>query len=301
MQCKILNVLMKKSNYILILFFLVSCSSDQKLIDDQVIISEKMGTGTYQYLHQNQIRDYYYYSPQNLDANAPLLFVLHGYGSNKEQLLRYLDFRDLAQKNSFALVYPQGLQDGRGNNHWNSNLQISQFDDVGFLSELANHLTENNNLNKANVFICGFSNGGFMAYELAIKAPEVFNSFSSITGTMSLGSWQDRTKAVPVSFLQISGALDLIVPVTGMDEPGGWGGAPPMDEIISFWANQIKYTDLEVEDNDIVSIDAYSNTDDQTYLSYYLFKNMGHEIPNKEQEGIDAVDLVWGFFKQNLK
>ncbi|MDA8595659.1 alpha/beta hydrolase-fold protein [Flavobacteriaceae bacterium] len=294
---------MKKIKSIFLFVLLaISCITDETNPTQVVQNPSVYGTGEYELIHEGRVREYYYYEPLLLEENAPLIVVLHGYEGNKEQLMQWMDFRGLADQNRFTLVYPQGLKDGGGKNHWNANLQISTINDIGFLTELTEQLVETYDLNQDNVFVCGFSNGGFMAYELAIKAPETFNAFASITGTMSLGTWEDRTLSVPKSILQISGALDRVVPITGMTNLyGGWGGAPGMNQIMSFWAEQLNYTDYNKEDTDLISINQYSNANNDLYLWYYLFKDMGHELPREEQHGINGTDLVWEFFELNMK
>ncbi len=43
----------------------------------------------------------------------------------------------IADANGFAVCYPQGTEDFGGTTHWNADLNISNTDDKGFLSDLA--------------------------------------------------------------------------------------------------------------------------------------------------------------------
>ena len=57
-------------------------------------------------------RTYRLYLPEGVPDNAPLVFVLHGYGGNFN-LDRY-GMNEAADRHGFAVCYPQGVKDGRG-------------------------------------------------------------------------------------------------------------------------------------------------------------------------------------------
>ena len=92
-------------------------------------------------------------------------------------------------------------------------------------------------LDPAQTSKSGYSNGGFMSYELIVKKPEVFRTAAGISGTMSLKTWSNRTFAKAVSVLQLSRGLDRVVPPNGLTNLyGGRGGAPKISDIMLFWA-----------------------------------------------------------------
>lgn len=62
-------------------------------------------------------RTYRLYLPEGVPDNAPLVFVLHGYGGNFN-LDRY-GMNEAADRHGFAVCYPQGVKDGRGKTCWN--------------------------------------------------------------------------------------------------------------------------------------------------------------------------------------
>jgi len=126
--------------------------------------------------HNGGERDYIFYKPDKLEKNDPLVFVLHGYTSNAETIRWYSGMNNTAKANGFAVCYPQGTPDYGGTTHWNARLSISQTDDIGFLSELAEFLQKEHNLDPEKTFVCGMSNGGYMSYILACEAPEIFKA-----------------------------------------------------------------------------------------------------------------------------
>ena len=186
--------------------------------------------------HNGVTREYKLYKPANIPDNAPLVFVLHGYTGNNQGMVWY-GMNDMADVNGFVVCYPQGLKDNGGITHWNAKLKLSSVDDIGFLSELAKYLQSEYNLNPQGTFSCGFSNGGFMSYTLASEAPEIFKAVAPVSGLMSGDTWDEFNSTTPVPILHIHGTADNIVPIDGsMSTSGGWGGAPEVDSLISFWA-----------------------------------------------------------------
>ena len=94
------------------------------------------GQQTFTFDHNGIIREYILYLPNDLNENAPLIFVLHGFASSAQTIMTYSGMNGLADANGFAVCYPQGTEDIGGTTHWNANLNISNTDDKAFLSEL---------------------------------------------------------------------------------------------------------------------------------------------------------------------
>ena len=74
------------------------------------------------------------------------------------------------------------------------------------------------------------------------EAPNIFKAIANVTGTMSEGSWNTLTMTNPpiigTPILHIHGTQDEVVPIDGsMGVDGGWGGAPPVDSIVSYWSS----------------------------------------------------------------
>jgi polyhydroxybutyrate depolymerase len=244
-------------------------------------------------------RDYVLHLPPNLPPDAPLVFVLHGYGG-----LAYNEptWNSVADSLGFAVVAPQGENDKSGKSHWNAGFPDDSTDDIGFLSELAVSLQAQYHLNPAKTFSCGYSNGGFMSYYLISKRPDVFKAAASISGTMSRSNWQNRNTIQPAPILQISGALDDVVPVDGsMDTTGGWGGAPAMNVVIDFWAklNQCASSDT-VQINKHTVAYTYTNGINGNEVWYYLIDNLEHYPPPIGINGdINSAALIGEFFKKH--
>ena len=244
-------------------------------------------------------RRYVLHLPEDLPKNAPLVFFLHGYHGDSRNYAK-MGMSRVADTHGFAVVYPQGKPDRRDVPHWNARLTLSETDDIGFLSALAQKLQRTHNLDPERTFASGVSNGGFMSYTLAAERPEVFKAVGSIIGTMSGYTWEHREDIKPVPVLQISGLDDRIVPVDGSMRPfGGWGGAPDQKTIIEFWKDLDQTTTEEVIE---VSADttAYRYGDGVEGCEVWLYevKGWGHRVPGARKLGVHSVDLVWEFFSR---
>ena len=71
------------------------------------------GTGTlteHKFKHKGVEYTYSVYIPQGLKPDAPLVMVLHGYGSKDVPVIKY-GFNPVADEHGFAICYPHGPKD----------------------------------------------------------------------------------------------------------------------------------------------------------------------------------------------
>ena len=66
--------------------------------------------------NQGLEREYYLYRPEGLRSGAPLVIVLHGYGGSALKGKKAM--MDVADRNGFAVCYPQGIKDPKGKPGW---------------------------------------------------------------------------------------------------------------------------------------------------------------------------------------
>lgn len=253
--------------------------------------------------HDGMQREYLLHIPKNLPPKAPLLLVLHGY-TNKAAFIRfYSNMNKVANRKGFAVVYPQGSVGKTGETHWNAQLELSEVDDIGFLSSLADSLAQRHQLDPQRTFVMGLSNGGFMAYTLACSVPQRFRAIASVIGTMSGKTWSQRDSlSQPMPVLQISGLEDKVVPADGsMGPKNGWGGAPPIDSVMRFWSQRNGCTTLDRQYvTPQTSAYYYESCQDSAQVWYIEIENLRHTWPRKGKHGIKTNELIWAFFEQYL-
>ena len=145
------------------------------------------GQQTFNFLHNGLNREYIYYAPVNIQPDAPLVFVAHGFTGSAQGIMNYCGMNTVADQNGFAVCYPQGTSDSWGDNFWNVGYDFHSgvtVDDVGFIVSLASYLQSTYQLSTVNTFFTGMSNGGELCYLLACEVPNVFRAFAPVAGTI---------------------------------------------------------------------------------------------------------------------
>lgn len=148
----------------------------------------------------------------NPNLPAPLVVALHGYSSNSNGIVRYLDLARAAEKYGFLLAYPDGTIDSRGNRYWNGTDACCAFDpdpadDVSYLTAVMDDIAKRYSVDSRRVYLVGHSNGAFMANRMACEHSHRIAAIVSLAGMQ----WNDPRMCPatePVSVLHIHGDLD---------------------------------------------------------------------------------------------
>ena len=158
-------------------------------------------------------RTFYVYIPESYDGNnpIPLLIGIHGGGGVAKNFNKLTGFSDLAQKEGFIAVYPQGLY-----KQWNAGRDDPQLkskaDDVGFISAMVDKIGDRLNIDKKKVYAAGISNGGFLAYKLACELPHKITAVAAVASNLpDLICESDKSKDIPISVLVMNGTDDPLV------------------------------------------------------------------------------------------
>ncbi len=150
-------------------------------------------------------------------APAPVLIVLHGYGSAGSEARAYLMLDDFAEVNGMLTAYPEGTPDSGGLQYWNAtedDTATSGVDDTAYLSGLVTEIAEVASIDPGRVYLMGHSNGGVMAYRMACDHPDVFAAVVSLAGTI-LQTPAECTPSRPITVLEIHGDADDVVRYEG--------------------------------------------------------------------------------------
>jgi len=295
------------------LAFFTNCNEDdnQILLDENNFLLQISYPYDYSMCYDGLNRLYTLYKPLNIKEKAPLVFVLHGYKSNRKTIMRYSKMNKIADQHGFMVCYPQGTSNiYTGKSHWNANLkEMSSVDDAGFLTALSKKIQLEFNLSEKNIFASGMSNGGFMSYTLACEKSDTFKAIASVTGTMSGYDW-DNCSPNKVPVLQISGTHDYVVPMDGsMSSRGGWGGAPGIQTVINYWStvnecNKTLSFDLPNNftwDNSYVSLQKKTDCYENNEIWLYTIHGGNHIWPGAwGNMDINASQEIWDFFSRYL-
>lgn len=185
--------------------------------------------------NQGLEREYYLYRPEGLKAGAPLVIVLHGYGGSAQNGKKAM--MDVADRNGFAVCYPQGIKDPKGKPGWNVRYPSQEgmkTDDVKFLIALSKELQKRFDLSPKNTFLTGMSNGGDIIYLIAMRAPKAFKAMASIAGLQFNWMETEYSYKHPLPFMEVHGTQDHTSEWLGDPEnKGGWGAYIPVPAAVS--------------------------------------------------------------------
>ena len=253
----------------------------------------------YEFNDNGQVRDYYLYLPNSIQDNAPLIFVLHGYGGSAGGIMGYSGMNEMAAEQGFAVCYPQGLSDQSGNNFWNVGYAFHQnqmVDDVAFLSSLANYLQDEYNLSAESTFSTGMSNGGDMSYMLGCQASDTFKAIAPVAGCM-MESIYETCDSGPIPILEIHGTNDNVTLWDGdMDNNDGWGSYLSTMDGIDYWvdANGCESSEQLFLGSENVIHHRYFDCVDNVEVWLYEVVGGGHDWPSYSNEEI------WRFFSNYI-
>ena len=185
--------------------------------------------------NQGLEREYYLYRPEGLRSGAPLVIVLHGYGGSALKGKKAM--MDVADRNGFAVCYPQGIKDPKGKPGWNVRYPSQKgmkTDDVKFLIALSKELQKKFDLSPKNTFLTGMSNGGDIIYLMAMRAPKAFKAMASIAGLQFNWMETEYSYKHPLPFMEVHGTQDHTSEWLGDPEnKGGWGAYIPVPAAVS--------------------------------------------------------------------
>jgi polyhydroxybutyrate depolymerase len=197
------------------------------------------------------LRHYLVVQPDKLArSNRPLVILLHGNGSSADMMVgmdsiagyRSEDWIRLAERERVMLIAPDGSKARNGKRAWNDCRADAPTnataDDVGFIAELIDTAVSRLGADPERIYVFGSSNGGAMAYRLAI---EIAPRLAAIGVQSALMPAQSRCKtpSTPVSVFVTHGTADPVMPYGG-GKVGNWvlrerGTGIGAEESVAVW------------------------------------------------------------------
>ena len=291
MKMKIIKV----NLYLFFVLFVISGSYAQTTINGS-------------FFHDGIERTYRAYVPAmyNPTIAVPLLFNLHGFGSNNIEQEVYGDFRPIADTAGFIIVHPNGTLDAQNDRFWNT-FGNSTVDDIGFLSALIDTMSADYNIDQDRVYSTGMSNGGFMSYELACGLSDRIAAIASVTGSMVYDHFNACNALHPTPVMEIHGTADGTVPYNGNVY------IVPIETLVTYWAEFnncstvpviTQIPDIDQTDGCTAELHVYEAGDSGTKVELYKIIGGGHTWPGASFViGITNMDFsasseIWRFLKQ---
>ena len=128
-------------------------------------------------------RSFVHYAPAGLDPNvpAPVVIVAHGYTMSGEMMFAITKYAELADREKFVVMFPDGQPGASG--PWNVGnptcsstlgiLPLAPGDDQAFIDAMLGFAEADQCLDRAHVFVTGFSMGGYFANSTGCVRPTI--------------------------------------------------------------------------------------------------------------------------------
>jgi len=288
---------------------------------------EAPNPGTYEHKLNTRVlgfrRSYLIRIPKGYDRTKalPLVVAIHGGFSTAAKMEEETGLSELADREGFFVLYPNGITLFRWLQHWNAGhccgiAMKDGVDDAGFISKVIDQAREHLKVDPARVYMVGFSNGGMLAHFFAAQRPEILAAVAVIAA--AIGSRPSPSEPevrvppakAPVPIIAFHGRKDDLVPYEG-GRLTGWGHLyVPVKESMGYWvkANQCASIPLRepMMDGRVLKETWTGNMNGGEVILYTL-EGWKHSPPTRYHtqrlpgtdplKGFHATDIIWEFFK----
>lgn len=263
-------------------------------------------------------RKYRVHVPSGYDPAkpTPLLVALHGGGGFMDYMAsdEHYGLISKSDRAGFVVVFPNGYSRAPSGKFatWNAGYccgpaRDNNIDDVGFIRQVIENLSQQLNIDHQKIFATGMSNGGLMAHRLACEMSGTFKAIASVAGTDNTKSCNPKN---PVSVLQIHAKNDDHMPFGGGMGPKSTRSAvtefTSVPESISRWVkrNGCSATPKRVLDKPGAYCDRYAPCEGGSEVELCVTEHGTHSWPGARKwrsteppsTAIDADDVMWDFF-----
>lgn len=233
---------------------------------------------------------------------APLIIALHGFTGTGASLRRKTHFDALARQHGFSVAYPSGPA-----RRWDDNSAGSA--DVAYLTALITALVAQGRADPARIFVVGHSNGGALALRMSCVQPRLIRAIGVVA--MNAPRTPHCRGAAPMAAAFIHGAVDPIVPATGLLPTRYHGGFVSTAKTLKQWSTRNR-CGLPPP------IQRFNQTGGETTAEFIQYRNCaapllhirltghGHEWPGAGPRAtwlqgpasreLDAASALWRFF-----
>jgi polyhydroxybutyrate depolymerase len=269
-------------------------------------------------------RHFRWYRPAKPAASPPLVFVLHGSMGDGRAARRgtYYEFDRLADRHGFLAVYPDGYEQ-----HWNDcrsaapySANAKDIDDVAFFRAMVDFFVAEQGANRDRIYVTGISNGGQLAYRLALEAPDLVAAVAPVAASLPDDANLDCTKSgEPVAILVLNGTKDPMNPYQGGEVAlyGVWGGRGTVlstEATIEYFAklaghsgppHVVQYPDVAEHDGSHAELRTWSDGPGPAVVLLsvagggHTFPHPFHRYPRfigRTNADLDAAAEIWRFF-----
>ena len=250
------------------------------------------------------VRTYSVFLPKGLPASGkiPLLIGLHGAAGSGTEFELGSGFDDIATRKKFMVVYPDGLYQTWNAGSCCGGAQMSNIDDVGFISAVIDEMVKSFRVDKNKTYVAGHSNGGMMAYRLACDLSAKVAAVGLQSGTLVS---KTCTPKLPVPLLHIHGTADSVVAING----GNFFGYifPAARDSLNKYSNSIGCrstpTTKGYAGKTGVSVVEWTGCRKKSRIKYEIVQGASHSWMGKSNDTsssqlINTSEEIWSFVSQ---
>lgn len=263
-------------------------------------------------------RTYTYYVPvMYTGATAvPLVFNLHGLSGSSVKQETYQDFRTIADTANFIIVHAAGLNQSPIPTFslpgWGSMSTVAAgAADMTFIMSLLDTMISKYTIDANRVYSTGFSQGGFMSYNLACQQNARFAAVASNCASLSKDNMAASNLVHPTPVMEIHGTSDNTIAYAGNST------YLHVDSLIKHWVcvnncdtiPAIDTFDINFTDNCYPIHYVYSGGTDGSTVELYKIQDGGHQVPSdvttanaygvgNRNMDFKASKVIWEFFRK---
>lgn len=277
-------------------------------------------------VHQTYQRKFMVHLPPNFNTitQRPLVLNLHGGSGNMINAQGFSMLNPVSDQNNFIVAWPQGYGIAPPGFSWadgrNTSADQAGIDDIGFIDKLIDTLISRYNVDTNRIYICGFSNGGFMVQRIACQLPDRFAAMASLGSSMDTVLHHNCNPSKPIPMAFFNGTSDPAMPYGGgrMQNPQVIP-VVPVDTTVQFWvshnncqtASPVFFCpDNFTTDNSTAELYNFGNCDCNADVKFYKLINGGHTWPGvyvasqasalgNTNRDINASVELWNFFNSH--
>jgi len=272
-------------------------------------------------------RSYLVHIPSGYDPQKPLplVVVIHGAFDTAKGIEKFSGFSNLADRENFVVLYPNGMGIFGFLQHWNAGhccgkAADDNWDDVGFVAAAIEDVRARLKIDSSRIYMVGFSNGGMLTYRFAAERGDLLAAAApmaaSIGGKPSHDApeWRIPEPVQPLSMIIIHGLADDDITYEGgiSRHRGGTRTYWSVEESVKFWVKQNGCNPRAASthlNEGSVHLKSWGICRNDTEVALYLIKDWGHVWPGKyftsdlaeddPLRNFDAAEIIWQFFKSH--
>ena len=258
---------------------------------------------------------------------APLVVVIHGAFDTAKGMEKFSGFSDLADRENFIVMYPNGIGILGFLQHWNAGhccgkAASDNIDDVGFVAAAIEELRARLNIDPDRIYMVGFSNGGMLAYRFAAEKGDLLAAVAPLAASIGgrpsqeVPEWHIPYPVRPLSVISFHGLADDDVPYEGgiSLHRGGTRTYWPVEKSVEFWVQRDACNPRPATtylNNGRVQVKSWGVCREDNEVVLYLIENWGHVWPGKfftadlaeddPLKNFDAAEIIWDFFRSHRR